>query len=208
MDRLAALRQAINLMQMPSGIRHARTEPLAAGTELLLRVAAEDSDAMQQAAGLLGREPAFVREAAMFYIEQILMAPGVDSYRALGTAPGATTVELRRNMALLVRCLHPDVAEDDPRRIFALRVNKAWQDLKTAERRADYDRQQSGSRDPMPRELQRHRSLPGSAGSSSRRQSEREETRPRAVAVRAAGVDGGAIARARRTFRRLLGRTS
>ena len=49
-----------------------------------------------------------LREAAAFYIEQILLHPDADHYRVLGAQPDASTAELRRNMALLIRWLHPD----------------------------------------------------------------------------------------------------
>ena len=53
-----------------------------------------------------------IREAAGFFVEQILLFPGADSYRVLGASPEATNRELRRNMSLLLRWLHPDL---DPR---------------------------------------------------------------------------------------------
>ena len=81
-----------------------------------------------------------VREAAAFFIEQILLYPDADSYRVLGARPGATYGELRRNMALLLRWLHPDLDPHGERTVFAARVTRAWNDLKTEERRAAYDR--------------------------------------------------------------------
>ena len=50
-----------------------------------------------------------VRLAATFFIEQILFAPHADSYRVLGASPQASASELRRNVALLLRWLHPDL---------------------------------------------------------------------------------------------------
>jgi hypothetical protein len=139
MDGTAALRLAVSLVQVPSRVRQARTEPLPAGLELLLRVAAGDAEATQFAAEQTGRPAALLHEAATFYVEQILLAPGSDSYRVLGAAPDASLADLRRNMALLVRWIHPDVAEDDPRAVFAARITKAWEDVKTPARRRDYD---------------------------------------------------------------------
>ena len=97
------------------------------------------------AAAALGRPPEVVREAATFFIEQILLAPGGDSYRVLGCGPAATTSELRRNMALLMRWLHPDVTREGDRAVFAARIAAAWNTLKTPERRAAYDRERQSA---------------------------------------------------------------
>jgi hypothetical protein len=51
-------------------------------------------------------------------------------------------------MALLLRWLHPDVAGGTERSVFAGRITAAWDDLKTPERRADYDRAMGGRARP------------------------------------------------------------
>jgi hypothetical protein len=48
-------------------------------------------------------------------------------------------VELRRNMALLIKWLHPDMDRPGDQSMFVHRVTMAWDDLKTADRRAAYD---------------------------------------------------------------------
>ena len=83
--------------------------------------------------------PIELREAAAFYIEQIMLTPSADSYRVLGTRPGASDAELRQNLALLCRWLHSDVCQDQGRSVFFLRITEAWNNLKTPERRAAYD---------------------------------------------------------------------
>ena len=67
------------------------------------------TEAISRAAGKLGRSRETVREAATFYVVQILLFPDADSYRVLGARPQATNGELRRNMTLLLRWLHPDL---------------------------------------------------------------------------------------------------
>ncbi|HET7447654.1 MAG TPA: hypothetical protein VFJ49_07050, partial [Methyloceanibacter sp.] len=83
-----------------------------------------------------------VERAARFFIEQVLFHPQADSYRVLGARPQASTGELRRNMALLLRWVHPDHDQGE-RSIFARRVMRAWNDLKTDEQRAAYSRHYS-----------------------------------------------------------------
>src|SRR5262249_32076942 len=77
--------------------------------------------------------------AATFFIEQILFAPDADSYRVLGAEPQASPAELRRNLALLLRWLHPDLDPRGERSVFIGRVTAAWNNLKTPEKRAAYD---------------------------------------------------------------------
>ena len=124
---------------MPSRVRLVRSEPLPEDVSLLLRLAAGDSEAERLAAGITERPAGINRRAAAFFIEQILLSPDADSYRILGGASTTPVEELRRNMALLVRWLHPDVEPSGERSIFARRVTAAWEDLKTPERRAAYD---------------------------------------------------------------------
>jgi hypothetical protein len=76
----------------------------------------------------------------------VLLAEGADSYRILGCRGDEPHNQLRRHMALLLRGLHPDrvvLPTFDlriDRTVFAHRVTKAWEDLKTGDRRAAYDR--------------------------------------------------------------------
>lgn len=139
MEQIAALRLAIDLLQVPSRVRNARTSPLPEGVPLLLRLASGDVSAFDACREPTGRTPEFLRQAATFFIEQILLAPEADSYRVLGSTPDASIADLRRNMALLLRWLHPDVTAGAERSIFAGRITAAWDDLKTLERRAEYD---------------------------------------------------------------------
>jgi hypothetical protein len=134
-----ALRIAIDLLHVPSQVRLFRAEPLPDGIPLLLRIAAGDAETQSAAAAFMDRPRDVLREAATFFIEQILFAPQADSYRVLGASPQATAGELRRNVALLLRWLHPDLDPKGERSIFIGRVTAAWNDLKTAERRAAYD---------------------------------------------------------------------
>ncbi len=136
-----ALRVALDLLHVPSRVRLLRAEPLPQGVPLLLRLAAGDREAEREAAEVVDRSADVVREAAAFFIEQILLCPEADSYRVLGASPDASSGELRRNMALLIKWLHPDMDRPGDQSVFVHRVTMAWDDLKTAERRAAYDAQ-------------------------------------------------------------------
>ena len=147
MSGAPALKVAIDLMHMPSRVRLVRSAPLPDGVILLLQIAAGDQGAEAKAVELTGRPRELVREAAAFFIEQILLGPDTDSYRRLGANPGTTGRELRRNMALLLRWLHPDLDREGVRSLFARRVTSAWNDLKTPERRAAYNEARRTSQD-------------------------------------------------------------
>lgn len=134
-----ALESALGLLHLPSRVRTLRAGELPADLETLLRIVAGDDNALSQAMKTSELSESVVQSAASFYIEQILLHPEADSYRVLGAAPDATIDELRRNMALLLRWLHPDREANSARALFANRVTQAWNDVKTAERRVVYD---------------------------------------------------------------------
>jgi hypothetical protein len=141
MSEVPALRIALDLLHIPSRIHVTRSEPLPPGVHSLLRVAAGDENEESVAIASKGRSHDEIHKAAAFFIEQVLLHPDADSYRVLGATPEATGAELRRNMALLMRWLHPDKDPDRRRSMFAKRITRAWDDLKTADRRAAYDQQ-------------------------------------------------------------------
>jgi hypothetical protein len=142
-----ALKIAIDLLHVPSQVRHYRSEPLPDGVLTLLRIVAGDTEAERAAAAATDRPPEVVRQAAAFFIEQILFAPGADSYQVLGASPQASSAELRRNIGLLLRWLHPDLDPRGERSVFIGRVTAAWNDLKTPERRAAYDKVRRNTND-------------------------------------------------------------
>ena len=53
--------------------------------------------------------------------------------------PDATAQDLRHNMALLMSWLHPDKDPAGARAILAARVTRAWNDLRSPDRRTAYD---------------------------------------------------------------------
>lgn len=140
MSAQEAVKVAIELIQLPSRVRHQQSRPLPKGVDLVLRIAAGDERALSEASSAVRRPPTLVRAAAAFFVEQILFCPGADSYRNLGTSRNASADELRRNMALLLRWCHPDADRKGERSIFVAHVTQAWEDLKTPQRRAAYDK--------------------------------------------------------------------
>jgi hypothetical protein len=134
-----ALKAAIDMLHIPSQVRVARVSPLPKGVSLLLRLAAGDPEANDEAESLSGRPASVCRKAAVFFIEQILLAPEADNYRILGSDKTASGDELRSHMALLLKWLHPDLSRDSHKSLLARRVVAAWELLKTPERRRHHD---------------------------------------------------------------------
>src|SRR4051794_9313445 len=139
MDKGAGLRLALNLLAAPSRIKHARSCELPEGVEFVLRIAGQEKCAIDEAAKFCDHPRDFVERAAVFFIEQVLLTPGTDSYRVLGARRDAGHAELRRNFLLLVKCLHPDQLRQGERSALVAKVIESWNQLKTVERRATYD---------------------------------------------------------------------
>jgi hypothetical protein len=145
MSRFDALVAAISMLEHPHAAKLARNSRLPEGVTFLLEIAAGDAQALSRATHLTGRTEATLQKAAGFFIEQVLLYPGGDSYRILGSDRGTSLGELRRNMALIMRWLHPDVASNAAspnlldRSLFASRITRAWETVKTDERRAAYN---------------------------------------------------------------------
>jgi hypothetical protein len=153
MPRLAMLRTAIELHHLPSRVKSVRLERVPKDARFLLDIAVGDENAASQAAELTGRNASTIREAVEFFVEQIFLYPGADSYRILAAHPDASVSELRQNMALLLKWLHPDIDRQGRRAVLANRVIGAWHDLNSDARRAAYDDQ-----------LRELSSRPGSSG--------------------------------------------
>ena len=139
MSTYPAVRAAIELHQIPSRVSGARNRPLPNGLSDVLRIVAGETEILEAAAEEMDRPADEILAASKFFVEQIMMAPDADSYRVLGATSETDTNELRQNMALLMRWLHPDTGTTSMRAVFAHRVTEAWDTLKTPDRRSAYD---------------------------------------------------------------------
>lgn len=153
MPRSDALAAAISMLERPHAAKLARSSRLPEGVTFLLEIAAGEAPALGNAAQLTGRTEATLQKAAGFFIEQVLLSPDGDSYRILGSDRGAPLAELRRNMALIMRWLHPDLASDASsslldRSLFASRITQAWETVKTDERRTAYNTSLAAKQSP------------------------------------------------------------
>lgn len=136
-EDIPALRVAFDLLAAPSRRRQLRKSPLPNDVVLLLQIVAGDWEAIEASGRHVQKSRQQMREAAAFYIEQVMLAPQADSYRVLGASRDAPTAELRRHLGYLCKWLHSD--RESARSVFLLRVTQAWNNVKTPERRLAYD---------------------------------------------------------------------
>lgn len=164
---MVALESVISLFRDPTRVEEWRARALPDGLSAVIRIAAGDEELASAWASESGESAATVADACVFFLQQVLFAPGSDSYRVLGVPPDAPQAKLREHYGLLMRWLHPDrQGEDGWESVYADRVNQAWQDLKTPQRRAEYDAQPRGAATPGSRRstsLAPYRAPPGLA---------------------------------------------
>lgn len=126
-----ALDLALDLARMPALASTMREQPLPPDTLVLIRIAAGCEETTQEAFRLTGAQPAALREAAVYYLQQVLFSARSDSHRTLGVQPGATRSEMREHLKWLMKWLHPDQDPDGWESVFAERVIRAWRDAGT-----------------------------------------------------------------------------
>lgn len=138
-----AVQLALAMHREPGRTAELRERGLPDDVGLLIRVAAGESGALDACAESTGYPPEHLLDASVFYLQQVLFAPGADPYQVLGVAPDAPQEQLREHYRWLIRWLHPDRNTDGWEAVYADRVNAAWQQVKTEARRAEYDAQGS-----------------------------------------------------------------
>lgn len=125
-----ALEQALAYYRAPALLSVASQRPLPEDVLDLIRLAAGDAAQIAFSAAASGEPPERVQEAAVFFVQQVLFAPGADNERVLGVNPGAPLARTREHYRWLVRWLHPDRNTDDWHSVYTDRVVRAWQSVK------------------------------------------------------------------------------
>lgn len=135
-----ALDLALAMFREPARVAELRERGLSPDLGQVIRIAAGETAAVAAAIERCDESEETLKEASVFFLQQVLFAPGADSYRTLGVEPDAPQEQLREHYRWLMKWLHPDRNQDGWEAVYADRVNAAWQDLKTPDRRAEYDR--------------------------------------------------------------------
>lgn len=131
-----ALAVALALLRTPSMRTSLRQRSLPEDVGELIELAAGEPGRVAMAAGGTGETPEQVLEAARFYVREVLLFAGADAYRVLGVTRGASPEQIKLHHRRLQHWLHPDRRGNDWESIFATRINAAWNDLRSPERRA------------------------------------------------------------------------
>lgn len=134
-----AVEVALGLLRAPSLRGSLRQRPLPGTVGELIEIAVGEPSRVARAAASHGAAPEQVLEAARFYIREILLFPDADAYRVLGVTPQADAARIKLHYRHLQQWLHPDRRGSDWESVFATRINAAWADLRSPERRAAYD---------------------------------------------------------------------
>ena len=134
-----ALYLAFDLAKSPILAGVMRQRPLPGDTLTLIQIAAGSPGALHDAALVSNRSPPSIRAAAIFYIQQVLWADDADCYRVLGVSADASPERLAEHFRWFMKWLHPDSRQGDVKPASAARVLKAWDAIKTPERRRQYD---------------------------------------------------------------------
>lgn len=137
-----ALAVALDLLRTPAMRGLLRSRPLPDDVGELIELAAGEPARVARVAASRGEAPTQVLEAARFYVREILLFAGADAYRVLGVAPGASAEQIKLHHRHLQHWLHPDRRGNDWESAFATRINAAWSELRTPERRAAYQARQ------------------------------------------------------------------
>lgn len=135
-----ALDDALELLARPDAYARLRKCALPDSILLLIRIAAGDPNAMRIATERTRVSPGVMFDATSAYLRRMLLAADADHYRVLGVAADASTDTIKEHHRWLMRWLHPDRESGRDGETGAQRVNRAWHELRSLERRREYDR--------------------------------------------------------------------
>ena len=102
-----ALRQALELVRAPRGARPGPDELLPDGMLMLLRIVAGEGKALELARESTGETVEVLREAAAFYIQQVMFATDSHSYRVLGVDVDSADDRIREHYRWLATMASP-----------------------------------------------------------------------------------------------------
>jgi hypothetical protein len=121
-----ALDAAIALSRVPGLVVAMRSQALPTGVKLLLRILANETDALKEARHMSGLGEPDLVAVAEFYVLQVMLHRGASSPRILGVTADADRTEIRAHMRYLLNWLHPDKNTSAWHASFASRVIAAW----------------------------------------------------------------------------------
>lgn len=118
---------ALDVVRMPRLARVLAHRPLPTDILDVIRLAGSD-EACRAMGASMRRPPHLLRDAARFYLQQVMLHPEADRFRVLGLPWGATRAEARVHLRWLLMWLHPDRG-GEWEAPYAARVLAAWHAL-------------------------------------------------------------------------------
>lgn len=141
-----ALDIALALLRSPSKRFLFAHSPLPPDVSEVIFLAAAAPERLAQASERTGETEEKIIEAARFYVREVLLFDGADAYRLLGATPASDPSVIKTHHRALQQWLHPDRRGDEWESIYATRINAAWSELRSPQRRAMYDARARGER--------------------------------------------------------------
>jgi len=129
----------LGVFRSPARSSLLRTRELPDDMLEVIRVAAGDEAAIAAARTSTRLNDADLQVAASLLLHNMILFDGADSYRTLGVRHDADSPQIKMHYRWLVRWLHPDRNPDAMHTVFADRINRAWNSIRTDERRGNYD---------------------------------------------------------------------
>lgn len=108
MPQRPAIEIALDLKEMPSLVKTVRKRPLPPDVTPVIRVAAGSAELTQEFAQKYSRSDNHIREACIFFLQQVVLHSGADNFRTLGVNPGAAVDQIHAHRRWLLMWLHPD----------------------------------------------------------------------------------------------------
>ena len=105
---MQAIDAALKIYRRPDLVRAERRKVLPDNTLPLIRIASGSAIAPEFLTAERAKSEAEARDAAVFYIQQILLSPKSDEYRQLGLTYQATPQQISEHKRHMLKWLHPD----------------------------------------------------------------------------------------------------
>ncbi len=125
MNKRGAIELALDLYRHPIKVKSVRKAPLPTDVLQLVRIVAGSDDEIAALTLPELKTPNEMRDAAVFFIQQIMFQSGNAPRRVLGLSDDANTQQIKDHKRLLLKWLHPDRNQNTWERVYFQRVIQA-----------------------------------------------------------------------------------
>ena len=122
MNKRGAIELALDLYRHPIKVKAVRKAALPIDVLKLVRIVAGSDDEIAALNLTDLKSPTEMREAAVFFIQQIMFQPSNAPHRVLGLSENASPQEIKDHKRLLLKWLHPDRNQNKWERVYFQRV--------------------------------------------------------------------------------------